>query len=60
MWLLDGAVIALEQNTNVGLTFEQTNVGNRTLEYVGYLGNNPHILATLSLCILPSTKPGKI
>lgn len=67
MWLLDNAVISITSNTSIGLTFRQQDIGNRTLSYVAYSQNNPRILASLllsilpslSLSILPSTRPGK-
>ena len=59
MWLLDGTVISPSPNTSIGITFDQRHVGNRTLTYVAYMGNNPQTLASLSLSILPSRIQGK-
>ncbi|CAF4647632.1 unnamed protein product [Rotaria sp. Silwood1] len=57
MWLLDNEVISGTPNTTVGLVFSPRHVGNRTLTYVGYSANNPQILASLQLSILPSSSP---
>ncbi|CAF3717387.1 unnamed protein product [Rotaria sordida] len=55
MWLLDNEVISSTPNTTVSLVFDQRDIGNRTLSYVGYLANTPRILASLSLSIILSS-----
>jgi hypothetical protein len=60
MWYLDNYVINSTSSTSVILIFKPENVGNRTLSYAKIISNNPLILASLLLSILPSTIQGKV
>jgi hypothetical protein len=60
MWLLDGQVIAATSSTSVTLIFKPEHIGNRTLSYVKFIATKPTILASLLVCILPSTRRGKV
>jgi hypothetical protein len=60
MWLLDNKVIFGGPDTSVTLTFEQKDIGNRTLSYMAYCKRIRRTLASLLLSILPSTTRSKI
>ncbi|UJR38725.1 hypothetical protein I4U23_031390 [Adineta vaga] len=53
MWMLDKNVIFSGSNTNITLTFNDNDVGNRTLSYVKFIRNKRTILASLLLNLLP-------
>ena len=59
MWLLDDLIVVPLSNTSIVLSFDSKSIGNHTLTYVAYRGNNPETLASLSLTILPSKQQGR-